>query len=123
VLLAHEASVNVRDKNGQTPLHGSVTRPLAFEIMELLLANDADVNAKDNNGQTPLHLAAICGYKQVSTALLARRADVNAKNNSDKTPLGEVKRKLAEEWSGFQRTDHYDYKGVQDLLRKHGAKE
>jgi len=56
VLLEHGASVHLRNKNGQTPLHLASQRILSG-IVEFLLKLGADVDARDNSNITPLHLA------------------------------------------------------------------
>ncbi len=67
-LLSHNADVNAKNKEGNTPLHAlmdSTTEEEAQsawsdwmkEMAELLLANKADLNAKNNEGQTPLMIA------------------------------------------------------------------
>ena len=56
VLLEHGASVHLRNKNCQTPLHLASQRILSG-IVEFLLKLGADVDARDNSNITPLHLA------------------------------------------------------------------
>ena len=57
--------LNVRDKDGQTPLHyacewmRSVQLKLFFRRAKTL---DLDVNVRDNNGRTPFHLACLCSH-------------------------------------------------------------
>jgi ankyrin repeat protein len=53
LLLEYGAEVNVRNENGETPLHSASTNG-QFEITNLLLKNEADVNARNENGETPL---------------------------------------------------------------------
>ena len=47
------ADVNVRDNDGDTPLH-TAARKGHNQITELLLACSADANARDVHGNTPL---------------------------------------------------------------------
>jgi hypothetical protein len=54
-LLDHQAAVNARDTNGQTPLH-LVTLRGNLKAIQALLEHRAGVNAVDNSGKTPLAL-------------------------------------------------------------------
>lgn len=116
-LLACNAQVNMRDKDGNTPLHIAV-RQNQKEIGEMLLTHDADifvanitgesplsisyvlregrpdwlinertVHFVDTNGNTPLHLAAEWGASNMIQFLLHRGAHVNAKNENGETPF------------------------------------
>jgi len=64
LLLAGKASVNVRNNDGNTPLHLAASND-HVEIVELLLAGKTDVNAKNNLGNTPLSGAKQSGYQDV----------------------------------------------------------
>ena len=56
VLVAHRANLNIKDNEGNTPLHLiQVGEP---KIAELLILNGADVNAKNLKNQTPLQIFA-----------------------------------------------------------------
>lgn len=60
-LIANNADVSLKDKNGYTALHhtclgGRDTN--AYVVQQLVKAN-ADINAQDNYGFTPLHLAVM----------------------------------------------------------------
>ena len=79
-LLAHDADVNARDYEGETPLFLAGS----FELMTLLVASNADVNAKDISGETPLFNAS----REVAKFLISHGANVNAKDNDNHTPLG-----------------------------------
>jgi ankyrin repeat protein len=93
LLLDHGADINVRDKNGRTPLHGTLvdlTDGLSdyfFDIVRFLLEHGADVYALDNDHATPLHVASQCGGTKAARLLLEHGADVHALDDNHSTPL------------------------------------
>jgi len=97
---------NIRDKDGNTPLHFAASRGCA-EVARLLLEHGADPNAQDINGWTPLHDAAYWGHVDVVRLLLERGADPSIRNRDGKTPLDIARKRghrevvsLIEEWLG-----------------------
>ena len=56
-LIANDAHVNAKDKNGDTPLHTAALRGHTA-VAKVFIAKGADVNAKDKDGDTPLDGAA-----------------------------------------------------------------
>jgi len=56
-MLSSKALVNVRDTNGDMPLHVASGIWGRKEVAALLLANKAEVNARNNKSETPLHMA------------------------------------------------------------------
>ena len=55
LLIEEGANVNMRNKDGRTPLHkASIDGHL--EIVKLLFKKGANIHIKDNNGNTALHL-------------------------------------------------------------------
>ena len=97
LLLEHGASVYVRNKNGQTPLHLASRHDLTA-IVGLLLKSGADVDAQDNNSMTPLLLASqyvsdddlsVINIKVIKPAqlLLKRGASVHVQNKNGQMPL------------------------------------
>jgi len=56
LLIAHGASVNVRDNHGNTPLSVAVMQR-NLELAKLLLTHNADVNVRNDAGSSPLDLA------------------------------------------------------------------
>lgn len=64
-LLANASEVNVRDDDGDTPLHWAALFDQKA-VAELLIASRAEVNAKDKERNTPLRLALI--YKHYGMA-------------------------------------------------------
>jgi len=84
-LIKRGANVNIKDKDGKTPLHIAVENNYE-DIVKVLIQNNADVNIKDNNGNTPLHIAIMNGNEFIIKELLKAKADKNIKNNEGKTP-------------------------------------
>ncbi|XP_043717468.1 acyl-CoA-binding domain-containing protein 1-like [Telopea speciosissima] len=83
--IASGVSVNLKDSDGQTPLHWAVDRG-HLNIVELLVSRNADVNAKDNEGQTPLHYAAVCDREAIAEYLVKHNAGIDVKDNDGYTP-------------------------------------
>lgn len=86
--LVEAGKANVKDGQGQIPLHEAVTILDRSEALEYLVKHTTDINAKDNNGQTPLHFA-IQGAQDISVSacLVEHGADINAKDKDGNTPL------------------------------------
>jgi len=83
LLLSFGADVNLRNKEGRTPLMAASTP----QLIELLLAAGADINAKDNEGKTALMGAAYSGELTVVKSLLRNKADPEIKTPDGKTAL------------------------------------
>ena len=106
-LIESGADVSKRTPFGQTPLDRAVSAGLT-DIVRLLIDRGADVNAKDNWDWTPLH-SAIYSSKDIVELLIAHGANLNTKDGGSRTPL-----KRAVDGGLIE---------MEDLLRKHGAKE
>jgi ankyrin repeat protein len=62
VLLANQADVNAKDRDGATPLHWAAKNGHK-DVAEVLLDSEADVDAKESTyTATPLHMAAEEGH-------------------------------------------------------------
>ncbi|MFN7920171.1 MAG: ankyrin repeat domain-containing protein [Bryobacteraceae bacterium] len=75
---------NVRDANGNTPLHYAAAFG-TVSAMKTLLDRGAEFEAKNRFGQTPLHWAF--ANLEKTELLLARGANVNAQANDGRTAL------------------------------------
>jgi len=78
-LLADKSDVDIRDKDGWTPLHLAVANGHK-EIVEVLLANKADMNAQNKEGLTPLHVVS---KREIAELLLANKATVDVGTGGD----------------------------------------
>jgi ankyrin repeat protein len=93
-LLEHGAEVNVRDKEGRTPLYLAKSW---YDVsgMRLLIEHGADVNAADVKDQTPLHIRGATSSTapravRAVRLLLQHGANPNAKDHHNRTPLHTV---------------------------------
>jgi acyl-CoA-binding protein len=71
--------INVKDKEGMSPLHWAADRG-HIEVVRFLLSHGADIDAQDNCGNTPLHIAAMSDQKEIVRLLLDARADLTIVN-------------------------------------------
>ena len=86
LLLEHNADIEARDKNNQTPLHHAAKS--SYErLAQLLLKHNAHVEARDKNNYTPLHHAVFHRSKDMLKLLLEHNADIEARDEDNKTPL------------------------------------
>ncbi|CAH9123448.1 unnamed protein product [Cuscuta epithymum] len=67
--------VDLKDSEGQTPLHWAVDRG-HLNTTKVLLSKNANVNEKDSEGQGPLHYAAVCERKDIAQLLVKNNADI-----------------------------------------------
>lgn len=89
--VAQAARVDVRNVQGETPLH-IATRHLNTAFATALLARGADPNAQNQQGDTPLHLAlrsviATSVNHPVIPLLISNRCDLTRRNAAGETPL------------------------------------
>jgi ankyrin repeat protein len=94
ILLDAGASVDFKDPDGYTLMHGicnipDLTTDRASMTIEALIKAGADINAETRDGQTPLHYAAADDTDPgMLTILIKAGAEVNAKAENDgRTPL------------------------------------
>jgi len=90
LVLERGANTNVRNSEGQTPLHRILVKmedkDIPGAIQLLLLEHGADVDALDNDHSTPLHLASQYGSVRATRLLLEYGANVHLQNNDGHTP-------------------------------------
>jgi ankyrin repeat protein len=79
LLIAHDADIEARDYQGDTPLLYAA-RIGSVEFATVLLAHGADVNARNSAGQTPLLLAQRTGKQVLIDLLIAHGAEVDARD-------------------------------------------
>lgn len=76
------ASVNIRNAVGSTPLHVAASNIGAFSLVMLLRAG-ANIDAADDQGCTPLHIAVGQGSCETTRALLSKGASATVQRNKD----------------------------------------
>jgi ankyrin repeat protein len=119
-LIKRGANVNVKDKDGYTPLHNTAdsfvkgrppkrTEAERNRIAALLLKHGAHVNATINHGETPLHDAVLTNNVALIQLLLENGANPNIQQAQGMTPL---------HFALFAGTDRVQ---VVCLLLSHGA--
>jgi ankyrin repeat protein len=75
IIAANPSALELKDKDGLTPLHYASTSSL--EVVSFLVSKGADVNVKSKNGNTPLYSAARFGKTEIAQFLLEHKADIN----------------------------------------------
>ena len=90
------ADVDVKDRDGQTPLILAALRG-HVKVVEFLVDHGADVEAENRKGQTPLSNAAANGRLEVVRFLVRRGANVDTRDELRRTPLS-----LAATWENLE---------------------
>ncbi|CAM9607837.1 unnamed protein product [Ectocarpus sp. 8 AP-2014] len=76
-MLRHGARVNVKDNDGETPLHAACAVGCS-EGIRALVQHGADINTMTADGRTPLAFTAFYGRADATKVVLDAGADVNA---------------------------------------------
>jgi len=80
LLLECGAKVNIKDKNGNTPLHHACAKGFK-KLVEVLLKRRANINAQNNRGATPLDCAHLFNQDEIIKLLRAKDAQFGKKNH------------------------------------------
>ena len=84
LLLDRGADIDVKNNNGDTPIHEAAVNGNT-DIVKLLLERGAAIDVKTDFGNTPIHLAAVNGKTDTVKFLLSARADPYITNKDGKT--------------------------------------
>ena len=84
--LKQGATVNAKNRKGDTPLHIAV-RNGKINNVRILLEHHAQADEINNDRKTPLHIAAEVGSVEIAQLLKQYGANFNAKDKNDQTPL------------------------------------
>ncbi|XP_063920967.1 ankyrin repeat domain-containing protein 1-like [Zophobas morio] len=88
MLLHFGASINIRDKKSDNPLHyASCFRKDNQDIIELLIGKGIDVNAQSKDRNTALHAACLQGVYKNAETLLDSGAWINIMDNQKDNEL------------------------------------
>ena len=91
------ADIQIRDSDGETPLHCAVLNPYDTngmkskddytETARVLITYGADVNVRNGRGETPLHLAARNEYQRIAEILVETGANPTLPDNDSNKPI------------------------------------
>ncbi|NWR44619.1 ASB10 protein, partial [Regulus satrapa] len=97
LLLHHGAELEVKNKEGQTPLNAACAQrhqpqdmDRYYRVCQLLVESGASINAADRDRQHPLHLACKNANARIAELLLAQGANVNVMNYGGNTALHNI---------------------------------
>ncbi|NXY64859.1 ASB10 protein, partial [Callaeas wilsoni] len=97
LLLHHGAELELKNKEGQTPLNAACAQhhqpqdmDRYYRVCQLLVESGASINTADRDQQHPLHLACKNANAQIAELLLAWGANVNVMNYGGNTALHNV---------------------------------
>ena len=109
-LLKYNASTNVQDKYGKTPLIIACDYD-SYDMAKILLEYNADVNLSDHRKKTPLMHAVEERNTEIIELLLKYKPDLTLKNESGKTALD----------IAYSRNNYV--KEITDLIKESSSRE
>ncbi|XP_065091614.1 ankyrin-1-like [Ochlerotatus camptorhynchus] len=86
LLLDRSASINVQQKDKDTPLHLAIRYDQTMEVVRLLVKRSADQNIRNKKLRTPLHMAAHFDRKSIVNILI-NAENLNSQDSNGCTPL------------------------------------
>ena len=117
LLLAKGIDINIRNKDGETPLHTAVADG-ELKMAEFLIGKGADIDAKDNNGRNVMH-TLVCNLVSYSSSyrygiggrlaysladlILSSGVDINARDKKGRTPLDLAVKEKREWFAAYLR--------------------
>ena len=87
VILSHELDVNVKDRDGCTPIMFGIVATNNMETVDFVLRKGADPFLRDNSGKTLLHHASHRGDVMIIEKCLSLGLDIESKDGNGQTPL------------------------------------
>ena len=143
LFVSHGVGLDIRDFDGQTPLHLAATNALV-EGARIIIQQGVDINARDDNGRTPLHqiidIDPLEKKLEIMQLLLEHGADVDARDNDFLTPLhfaakggqlaaaqlllqrrANIQAQSKDLWTPLHHASFCEQPDIIRLLLKHGA--
>jgi len=95
LLIGRGLKINVKDKEGNTPLHYACEDDDNLETVKFLLQMHAEINTQNNNHETALHIAIIYNCPEIVAYLISRDIDITLKNTDKLTAQDIAKEEMA----------------------------
>lgn len=127
-ILDQKVEFNVKDINGQSPLHVAAEYGQTDIVRFFLSKKISSIDVVDNYGETPLHIAAQRGHRELVEILLKNNCKINIFNHSGYMPLHcaalngheDVLRVLLKKEKSVDHSKSFDDKSILHLASEHG---
>jgi len=90
LLLEHKADTNIRDINGDAPLHLAAVLPNGTQFIKALLEAKAIIDPQNSKGHTPLYRAIEVRNRAVADYLAEAGASVTLKDNKGENVISQL---------------------------------